>query len=60
MKTIFIIVMFGMGGWGLYEQTQPHPNIWIQVIAVVIFFYGMMRLMAKVPSENQEREEEDV
>jgi len=27
---------------------------------VVIFFYGMMRLMAKVPSENQEREGEDV
>jgi len=49
-----------MGGWALYEQTQPNPNIWVQIIAVVIFFYGMMRLMEKVPGKNQEEEEGDV
>ncbi|UUC45403.1 hypothetical protein [Flavobacterium cerinum] len=60
MKTIYIVLFFGMGAWALYEQTQPNPNIWVQIVAVVIFFYGMMKLMEKVPGKNQEEEERDV
>ena len=57
MKTIYILLFFIMGAWGLYEQTQPEPNIWIQIVAVIIFFYGMMKLMSKVPGKNEGEEE---
>jgi NADH:ubiquinone oxidoreductase subunit H len=43
-----------------YEQSLDKKNIYIQVISIVIFMIGMMKLSAKVPSKNQEKEEEDV
>lgn len=45
-------------GAGLYEQSKPDPNRYIMIIAIVIFMYGMMRLMAKTPSKHSEPEEE--
>ena len=33
---------------GLYEQTQPQPNVYILVIAVAVFMYGIMQLSAKI------------
>ncbi|MBW3519718.1 hypothetical protein [Flavobacterium sp. NKUCC04_CG] len=50
MKTIYIIVTLIFIAWAFLEQTKTHPNIWIQIVGVVLFFYGMMRLMSKVPS----------
>jgi hypothetical protein len=44
---------------GLYEQTQPQPNVYILVIAVAVFMYGIMQLSAKIPSKHSEPEEED-
>lgn len=41
----------------IWEQTKPAPNVWIRVIGVVLFFYGMMKLSAKTPSKNEENEE---
>lgn len=41
----------------IWEQTKVKPNIWLQIIGVVLFFYGMARLSAKTPSKNQENEE---
>ncbi|WP_430612378.1 hypothetical protein [Flavobacterium sp. JP2137] len=52
MKILYIIVTLLFIGWAFYEQTQVHPNIWIQVVGVILFFYGMMRLMSKVPSNH--------
>ena len=43
-----------------YEQSLDKKNIYIQVISIVIFMIGMMKLSAKVPSKNQEKEEEHV
>lgn len=42
-----------------YEQVSPTKNVYITVVAIVIFMYGMMRLSAKTPSKNQNKEEED-
>ena len=39
------------------EQIKKTPSIWIQIIGIIIFFYGMMKLSAKTPSKNQENEE---
>ena len=44
----------------LYEQGNADKNVYIMVIAIVIFMYGMLRLSAKTPSKNQEKEDENV
>lgn len=44
---------------GLYEQTKAQPNVYILVIAVAVFMYGIMQLSAKVPSKHSETEDED-
>jgi hypothetical protein len=56
-KNLYIIAMIIMASVLLWEQSKPTPSIWIQVIAVAFFFYGMMRLSAKTPSKNQDKEE---
>ncbi|CAD0009440.1 hypothetical protein FLAT13_04925 [Flavobacterium salmonis] len=42
----------------LYEQVSEEKNIYITVIAIVVFMFGMMQLSAKTPSKNQEKEED--
>lgn len=42
-----------------YEQSKDKANIYIQVVAVIIFMYGMMRLSSKVPSKNLDNQEEN-
>ncbi len=43
-----------------YEQTAAEKNVYVTVIAMAVFMFGMMRLSAKTPSKNPEKEEEDV
>ena len=43
-----------------YEQTSSDKNVYVTVIAMAVFMFGMMRLSAKTPSKNQEKEEKDV
>ena len=59
MKTFKILIMLLAISVALYEQVSGKKNIYIMVIAIVIFMYGMMRLSAKTPSKNQEKEEEN-
>ena len=60
MKKLMILIMAIAIGVALYEQAKPEKNVYLMVIAIVIFMYGMMRLSAKTPSKNQEKEEKDV
>lgn len=46
-------------GVGLYEQSKAEPNVYILVVAVILFMYGMMRLSAKTPSKHAEPETEE-
>ena len=55
-----ILIMAIAIGVALHEQAKPEKNVYLMVIAIVIFMYGMMRLSAKTPSKNQEKEEKDV
>ena len=59
MKKLFIPIMIIAIGIALYEQSKNSPNIYIMIVAIVLFMYGMMRLTAKVPSKNEENSEED-
>ena len=60
MKKLMILIMAIAIGVALYEQAKPEKNVYLMVIAIVIFMYGMMRLSAKTPSQNQDKEEKDV
>ena len=44
---------------GLFEQTKDKPNVYIEIVALVVFMYGMMRLSAKTPSKHIELENEE-
>lgn len=60
MKKLLIPMMFVAIIIAFYEQSKSEKNIYIIIIAIVIFMFGMMRLSAKIPSKNQEKEDENV
>jgi hypothetical protein len=60
MKKLLIPMMVIAILIALYEQSKEDKNVYIMVIAIVIFMYGMLRLSAKTPSKNQEKEDENV
>jgi len=60
MKTFKILIMILAISVALYEQVSADKNIYITVIAIVVFMFGMMQLSAKTPSKNQYKEEQDV
>ena len=57
IKNLYTIAMIIIAGVLVWEQTKSSPNIWVQIIGIVLFFYGMMKLSRKVTSKNQEKEE---
>ncbi|KFF16706.1 hypothetical protein [Flavobacterium hydatis] len=60
MKKLRIPIMIIAILVALYEQSSANKNIYITIIAIVIFMIGMMQLSAKTPSKNQDNEEQDV
>jgi hypothetical protein len=60
MKKIVIPILILAILVALYEQLSAQENVYIMVIAIVVFMFGMMRLSAKTPSKNQQKEENDV
>lgn len=59
MKKLMIPIMILAIGVAFYEQSKDDKNIWIICIAIVIFMYGMLRLSAKTPSKNQDKNQDD-
>ena len=43
-----------------YEVQKAEKNVYILSVAIGIFMFGMIRLSAKTPSKNQDKEEENV
>ncbi|MET0945336.1 MAG: hypothetical protein ABWY22_08000 [Flavobacterium sp.] len=60
MKAFKILIMILAISVALYEQVSEDKNIYIMIIAIAVFMYGMMQLSAKTPSKNQDKEEQDV
>ena len=60
MKKLLIPVMVIAICVALYEQNKSDKNVYIIVIAIVIFMMGMMKLSAKTPSKNQESDDDHV
>ena len=59
MKAFKILIMILAIGVALYEQVSDKKNIYIMIVAIVVFMYGMMQLSAKTPSKNQDKDEQD-
>ncbi|WP_276380619.1 hypothetical protein [Flavobacterium sp. H4147] len=59
MKIFKILIMILAISVALYEQVSDDKNVYITVVAIVVFMYGMMQLSAKTPSKNQEKEKQD-
>ena len=47
-------------GFAFYEQTKPQPNLYVTIVAVAILMFGIMQFSSKVPSKNQDKNENDV
>ena len=60
MKKIIVPIMIIAILLAFYEQSKEDSNLFILLIAFVIFMYGMMRLSAKTPSKNEENNDQDV
>jgi uncharacterized membrane protein YoaK (UPF0700 family) len=59
MKTLKIIIMILAISVALYGQVSEEKNVYITVIAIVVFMFGMLQLSAKTPSKNQDKEDND-
>lgn len=55
---IMVLLTFGGGILALYEQSKEKPNVFLLIGSMIIFVYGMYRLMQLVPSKKDENEEE--
>lgn len=60
MRKFIIPIMVVAITIALYEQVSAEKNVWILVIAIVVFMMGMMQLSAKTPSKNQDKDDENV
>ncbi len=60
MKKIMIPMILGAFLIAFYEQQKANSNVYVTVGAIAVFMYGMMRLSAKTPSKNQDKNEDDV
>jgi membrane-anchored glycerophosphoryl diester phosphodiesterase (GDPDase) len=60
MKKFTILLMALAIGVALYEQTSADKNVYVMVVAIVIFMMGMMKLSSKTPSKNQDKEDDNV
>ncbi|WP_415579849.1 hypothetical protein [Flavobacterium longum] len=54
MKKLMVVLVILAIGVAFYEQSKPHPNVYITVAAVVVIMYGAMRLSAKIPGRKDD------
>jgi len=59
MKKFLFPIMFFAAFYAIYEQSKSKPNVFITVLAIVIFMFGMMRLSAKTPSKNEPNDDDN-
>jgi ABC-type Co2+ transport system permease subunit len=60
MKKLLLPIMIIAILIAFYEQSSEKKNVYISVIAIAVFMFGMMKLSAKTPSKNQDKEENNV
>lgn len=58
MKWLNNILFFACGFIAIWEQTKPEPNKFIMIICMTVFGIGLYRLMKKIPSKEEQNNEE--
>jgi hypothetical protein len=53
MKKFYLPVLFILMIWALMDQVSEKQNVILQIVVVVLFFYAMMKLMAKTPDNKK-------
>lgn len=51
--------MFVAAFVAFYEQSKAESNVVVMVIAMAIFVIGLMRLMNKIPSKSEQKNEDE-
>lgn len=59
LKYILAIVATSLMIWSLLDKENQDYKVYVQVVAVALFFFVMMRLMDKMPSKNEESNKEN-
>ncbi|WNM18142.1 hypothetical protein [Flavobacterium capsici] len=52
----FIIVAIIIG---IYEYSKVKPNMYVVIVVIVLFMFGMFQLNSKIPSKFSDEEEND-
>jgi hypothetical protein len=60
MKKLLLPIMIIAILIAFYEQSLEKKNVYISVIAIAVFMFGMMKLSAKTPSKNQDKDDDNV
>jgi hypothetical protein len=60
MKKLLLPIMIIAILIAFYEQSLEKKNVYISVVAIAVFMFGMMKLSAKTPSKNQDKEDDNV
>ncbi len=60
MKKLLLPIMIVAILIAFYEQSLEKKNVYISVIAIAVFMFGMMKLSAKTPSKNQDKDDDNV
>ncbi len=60
MKKLLLPLMIIAILIAFYEQSLEKKNVYISVVTIAVFMFGMMKLSAKTPSKNQDKEEDNV
>lgn len=60
MKKIIIPIMVIAVFFAFYTPNESNYHIYVKVGAIVILMIGVMKLMEKVPSKNQDKEDDKI
>jgi L-asparagine transporter-like permease len=60
MKKVVIIFVILAAFFALYLPKDNPYTFYFKILAIVILMVGVMRLMSKVPSKNQPKDDDDV
>lgn len=52
-----LIVAFFVAFW---NQNSEKPNLFITIISVLVFMFGMMKLSEKVPPKNDDSDDKNI
>jgi uncharacterized membrane protein YiaA len=60
MKNLQLLLMIVAIFFALYEQSKPQPNKIFMTIAILLFMFGLMKLMKKIPSKDEDQDEQQL